>query len=77
MTSSLTGYIRKEKRGKADGRPRFRSGCDSLESRVEKKLTERYNWFRKKRNNAEKEENKVGRNSPKKENTQSRTFQLK
>ena len=38
-----------------EGKPRFRSGQDSLEARVEKKLTEKYNWFRKKKKREEKE----------------------
>ena len=40
VVSSLLGYTRKEERRKAAGKPRYRSGCDSLESRVEKKLVE-------------------------------------
>ena len=70
VVSSLLGYTRKEKRRKAAGKPKYRSGCDSLEARVEKKLTEKYNWFRKKRNKEENEENKEGKNTPKKENAQ-------
>ena len=43
---------KREKEGKK-GKPRYRSGVESLASRVEKKLRERYNWFRKKRNKVE------------------------
>ena len=57
---ALTGHTRKEERRKKAGRPKYRSGCESLESRVERKLTEKYNWFRKKRKEDEKEENKLG-----------------
>ena len=70
VVSSLLGYTRKEERRKAAGKPRYRSGCDSLESRVEKKLVEKYNWFRKKRNKEEKEENRGGKGSPMKSDAQ-------
>ena len=46
VISSLVGYNRKEKRRKLAGKPKYRSGVDSLEARVQKKLTEKYNWFR-------------------------------
>jgi len=49
VISSLRGHVRREKRRKKLGKPRFRSGKESLESRIEKKLTEKYNWFREKK----------------------------
>ena len=58
IVSSLLGFTRKEKRRKLANRPKYRSGCDSLEARVEKKLVEKYNWFRQKKNRGDKEENR-------------------
>ena len=54
VTSALIGHVRREKRRKDSGKKRYRSGKESLNSRVEKKLLEKYQWFKKKR---EKEEN--------------------
>ena len=55
VLSGLIGYTRKETQRKKLGKPRYRSGKDSLEARVQKKLTEKYNWFRnmKKKNGLE------------------------
>ena len=58
VVSSLVGYKRKEKRRKLSNKPKYRSGFESLEARVEKKLTGKYNWFRSKKNKEDKEENK-------------------
>ena len=49
------GYVRREKRRKVARRPRYRSGIESLSTRVEKKLVAKYNWFRKKRDKEEEE----------------------
>ena len=49
VVSSLLGHVRREKRRKRLNKPRYRSGVESLEARIEKKLVERYNWFRQKR----------------------------
>ena len=68
VVSSLTGYTRKEKRRVAANKPKYRSGCESIEARVEKKLSEKYNWFQKKRNRDEKEENKGSDRNKNREN---------
>ena len=44
VISGITGYSRKEKRRKIECKPKYRSGTESLESRIERKLTEKYNW---------------------------------
>ena len=56
VISGLTGYSRKEERRKRLGKPKYRSGKDSLETRVEKKLTEKYNWFRNVKKKKEKDD---------------------
>ena len=55
IVSGLKGYTRKEKRRMEKNTARFRSGASSLKTRVNKKLTEKYDWFRKNRINCEKE----------------------
>merc|ERR1711963_841811 len=49
VVSALVGHVRREKRRKRNNKPKYRSGKESLSSRIEKKLTEKYNWFRKKK----------------------------
>ena len=58
ICSALVGHVRREKKRKLLNKPRFRSGADSLRARVERKLVERYNWFRKKRKPEEYENEK-------------------
>ena len=60
VLSALTGHIRREKQREDSGKKKYRSGKDSLNSRVDKKLLEKYQWFKKKR---EKENNENGKNS--------------
>ena len=43
--SSLKGYVRRDARRKKLGKPRYISGKESFKSTIEKKLTEKYNWF--------------------------------
>ena len=65
------GLKEKKKNRKINNRPKYRSGKQSLSKRVEKKLTEKENWFRKKRNSEEedkeeeKEKDKDDRKRPK------------
>ena len=47
IVSAIKGYKRKMKMRKESGKPRFRSGLQSLESRVNNKLNEKFNWFKK------------------------------
>ena len=49
IVSALKGYSRKEKLRKLKNRGRYRSGKESLRTRVDKKLNEKYNWFRKRK----------------------------
>ena len=49
VTSGLRGWIRKESRKQKLNVPRFRSGQYSLKTRSDKKLLEKYNWYKKKR----------------------------
>ena len=49
VVSALTGHYRREKKRKLNKKPKYRSGADSLKARVERKLVEKYNWFRIKR----------------------------
>ena len=42
VTSALTGYVRKERRRKRKGEKTFRSGHESLESRIKKMLVQKY-----------------------------------
>ena len=55
IVSALKGNVRKENemKRKCQGK-RYRSGKDSLKSRMEKKLTEKYNWFRRQKKIGEK-----------------------
>ena len=57
IVSALLGHARREKKRKENKKPRYRSGIESLSDRIEKKLVERYNWFRKKKKINEKENN--------------------
>ena len=45
--SGLKGHYRKMRRIERSGKPKYRSGQISLAARVDKKLLEKYNWFRK------------------------------
>ena len=70
VISALKGFNRKENIRKEKKRKRYRTGKESLETRVEKKLTEKLNWFKVKKikvNEKEKGkcENKEDRNSKK------------
>ena len=61
VVSGLKGNNRREKRREKLGIPKFRSGKYSLRERTDKKLLEKYNWFKQKRNETkenEKEERK-------------------
>ena len=55
VVSSIKGHVRKEKLRRNKNRPRYRTGKQSLEARVSKKLNEKYNWFRKDIENIEDE----------------------
>ena len=50
VVSGLVGYERKLKHKKLHGIPIYRSNKFSLRDRVNRKLTEKYNWFRTKKN---------------------------
>ena len=47
IVSGLKGHVRKCKRIKKLGKPFYRSGQSSLMKRANEKLLEKYNWFRK------------------------------
>jgi len=47
VVSGLLGWKRKEARKLKLGIPRYRSGLVSLKERTEKRLLEKYNWFKK------------------------------
>ena len=47
VVSALTGYVRKVDRNKRTDKPRYRSDKQSLKNRVDKKLLEKLNWFKK------------------------------
>ena len=49
VVSALKGFQRKEMIRKAEKKPKFRTGKQSLKARVDKKLTEKEKWFRKKK----------------------------
>ena len=49
VVSGLVGYVRKMKNKKLHNIPVYRSNKFSLRTRVNKKLTEKYNWFRTKK----------------------------
>ena len=55
ITSGIIGHNRREIRKQRRNLPKYRSGQMSLKTRVEKKLLEKYNWFRL-RKESEKEE---------------------
>ena len=57
IVSGLVGYTRKMKRKVRDNIPKYRSGQFSLRYRVNKKLTEKYNWFKSIKVNDETEDN--------------------
>ena len=50
--SALTGFKRQEIRRKLNKKPKFRSGQQSLKSRIDKKLNEKFNWFKRKKKEA-------------------------
>ena len=66
IVSGLKGQVRREKRRERLGIPKFRSGKYSLNIRTEKRLLEKYNWFRRKK--AEENEDKVESEDKKKDN---------
>ena len=49
IVSGIRGFKRKENLKKINNEPKYRSGSQSLESRVQKKLCEKYNWFKKRK----------------------------
>ena len=55
----LKGWLRKEARKCKLGIPRFRSGQSSLKARSDKKLTEKYSWFKKVNNDENDEESDI------------------
>ena len=63
MVSGIVGFTRKLKRKIKWNIPKFRSGQFSLRTRVNKKLTEKYNWFRVNKVNIE-DENDENVNEP-------------
>ena len=59
IVSALLGYVRKVKRNEQTNKPRYRSGKQSLKNRVDKKLLEKLNWFKKNKKNVEVENKEV------------------
>ena len=70
VVSGLIGFVRKMKRKVNNDIPTYRSNKYSLRDRVNKKLTEKYNWFksRKKNESNDKDENIKDENMMKDEN---------
>ena len=56
ITSGVIGHIRRESRRKQKDLPKYRSGQMSLKTRVEKKLLEKYNWFRSRKESENEED---------------------
>ena len=52
--SALTGYKRQETVRKLRKLPKYRSGQQSLKSRMDKKLNEKFNWFKQSKKNLNK-----------------------
>ena len=46
--SALIGYKRQETLRKLKKRPKYRSGVQSLKSRIDKKISEKFNWYKRK-----------------------------
>ena len=59
IVSALLGYVRKIKRNEQTNKPRYRSGKQSLKNRVDKKLLEKLNWFKKTKKTVEAENGEV------------------
>jgi len=69
VVSGLKGYKRKERNRIQNGIPKFRSGAYSLQKRTSKKLLEKYNWFRQRKQKLESEvENETRSENASKEN---------
>ena len=56
VVSGLKGQKRKTEKQRKKGQPKYRSGQSSLATRVEKKLLEKYNWFRTRKPESDSEE---------------------
>ena len=65
IVSALVGYVRKVKRNEHTNKPRYRSGKQSLKNRVDKKLLEKLNWFKKPTKNVEVENGEMKRENEK------------
>ena len=66
--SGLKGHERKMENIRKLGSERYRSGQSSLQSRVNKRLLKKYNWFRQRNNiNVENDEEKSDPNKKKME----------
>ena len=81
IISALKGHVRREKvRLKTENKLRYRSGQASLRTRMEKKLTEKYNWFRRRKrigeNDAQNEKKIENREGIERENVKVRHFRL-
>ena len=47
--SAIMGFKRQENARKSKNRPKYRSGLQSLKTRIDKKLNEKFNWFKRKK----------------------------
>ena len=47
--SAIIGFKRQEKTRILKNKPKYRSGQQSLKTRIDKKLNEKFNWFKKKK----------------------------
>ena len=66
IVSALKGHVRRESAQIKNGeKTRYRSGQSSLRSRVEKKLTEKYNWFRRRKKIGENREGREAKSDDK------------
>ena len=59
VISAIKGQVRKETMIKKLGIKKYRSGQESLNKRVNKKLLEKYNWFRTRKSDEDKENDKT------------------
>ena len=59
IVSALKGHVRRENERKLKKESKYRSGQKSLRTRMEKKLTERYNWFRRRKKIGESNEREM------------------
>ena len=68
IVSGIKGHKRKESRKKRNNLPRYRSEEQSLPVRMQKKLCEKYNWFKRRKESDEIDQNNEKKDENKREN---------